>query len=68
MPTATIHVGVVKKNAFQLVLFHAHPNFSHNLFRMNIHNNCLFYLWEEHLEFSVIIVYNYSVNTYDRKL
>jgi len=36
MPTSTIHVGVVKKNAFKLILFHAHFSFSHNLFHCSV--------------------------------
>lgn len=34
MPATTIHVDVMKKCAFQLILFHAYSGFSHNLFRM----------------------------------
>ena len=33
MPTSTIHISVVKKHAFQLILFHAHSCVSHNLFK-----------------------------------
>lgn len=39
MSTATIHVSVVKKHAFQLILVHAHPNFSHDLVRKKNSNH-----------------------------
>lgn len=35
VPTSSIHVSVVKKHAFQLILFHANCCFSHNLLNMH---------------------------------
>lgn len=53
MPTATIHVRVVKKYAFQLILFHACSGFSHNLVKFanfNMNKENVIYFWSVHQE------------------